>query len=155
MLHLPDQVACYPVLPLDLLDINPAHYVDELQNIVIELLRKYAIVGTKDPDRPGVQVNGRRVAHVGVAIRERITCFGFVVNVNPDLELFHQVHCDGDSHPMTSMQRESPARIRVSGIRQQLLDLIATRFGFDRISIFHNHPSSLPRLLRHAAAPRC
>ena len=153
MLHLPEQVACYPILPLDLLGISASRYVEELQNIGVELLRRFDLAGTIDRERPGVSVNGRRVVHIGVAIRERITCFGFVVNVNPDLELFHQVSCDGDPLPMTSIRRESPSRIRVSGVRQQLLDLIAARFGFDRVSVFHNHPSTLPRSLRHAAAP--
>jgi lipoyl(octanoyl) transferase len=55
---------------------------------------------------------------------------------------------------MTSLQRESVGGVRPSGVRQRLLDLLAARFGFDRVSIFHNHPSALPRSTRHAFAPR-
>jgi lipoyl(octanoyl) transferase len=154
MLHLPGQVACYPIVPLDLLGLTAARYLEELQNIALDLLRKFDLFGTIDQDRPGIRVNGRRVVHFGVAIRERITCFGFVVNVNPNLGPFHEVNCDGDPVPMTSIQRESPARVRVSGIRQWLLELIAARFGFDRVSIFHNHPSLLHRSSRYVAAPR-
>jgi lipoyl(octanoyl) transferase len=152
MLHLPGQIACYPILPLDLLGLTPAGYLTKLQSIAVDLVREFGLIGTIDQDQPGVRVNGRRVVHIGAAIRERITCFGFVVNVNPDLELFHKVNCDGDPVPMTSVQRESTARVRVSGIRQLLLELLTARFGFDRVSIFHNHPSLLPRSTRYVAA---
>jgi lipoyl(octanoyl) transferase len=77
-----------------------------------------------------------------------------VLNATPDLELFHNVYCDGDSLPMTSLQREAAGRIRTSGVRQRLLELIAARFGFDRVSVFHTHPGALPRPTPHVAAQR-
>jgi lipoate-protein ligase B len=151
MLHLPGQVACYPLLALDRLGLTPAGYVAELQAVVVELLCGYGIPGVPDPGRPGVRVGGRRVAHVGVAVRSWVSCFGVVLNVDPDLEPFHEIHCDGDPTPMTSVQRETPARARVSGVRQRLVELVADRFGFGRVSLFHTHPGVLPRPTRHAA----
>lgn len=154
MLHLAGQVACYPIIPLDLLGLTTSRYLEQLLQMGVELLRKFNITGTIDQDRPGVRVNGRRVMHLGVAVRGGITCFGMVLNVDPDLELFREVFCDADRVPMTSMQRESRGIFRLSGIRQQLLELISTRFGFDRVSIFHNHPGTMPRSTRYAVAPR-
>jgi lipoyl(octanoyl) transferase len=154
MLHLSGQVACYPILPLDALGLTVARYLAELQEAVVDLLRDYQLVGTPDADRPGVRVNGRRVAHVGVAVRDNITCYGVVLNADPDLEPFREVRCDGDSVPMTSLQREAAGRIRVSGVRQRLVELIAGRFGFDRVSVFHTHPGALPQPTRHAAPQR-
>jgi lipoyl(octanoyl) transferase len=154
MLHLPGQVACYPILPLELLGLTASRYVDELQNCALELLKALNLSGTIDPVQPGIRVNGRRVVHIGVAIRENITCYGLVVNVNPNLDLFHEVHCDGDPTPMTSLQRESSTCVRHSGIRQRLLELIADRFGFNRLSIFHNYPNATPRSKHYAAARR-
>lgn len=150
VLHQPGQVACYPVLPLDALNITPGRYVSELQAVAVDLCRDFGIEAVPDPDRPGVSANGRRVAHVGVAVRDRVSSFGLVVNVNPDLAPFRDVRCDGDPLPMTSLQRESPLRVRVSGVRQKLLELLAARFGFARVSVFHHHPAALPRPTRHA-----
>jgi lipoyl(octanoyl) transferase len=154
MLHLPGQVACYPVLPLDTLGLTVARYVGELQAVAADLVGEYELAGTTDTDRPGVRVNGRRVAHVGVAVRDNVTCFGLVLNADPDLEPFRDVRCDGDSLPMTSLQRETGGRVRVPGVRQRLVELVAARFGFDRVSVFHTHPGVLPRPTRHAAAHR-
>ncbi len=154
LLHLPGQVGCYPLLPLDTLGITPAHYVEELQAVAVDLLKEYGVTGEPDPERPGVRVNGRRIAHVGVAVRDRVTCFGLVVNADPDLEPFREVRCDGAAAPMTSLARESTLRVRVTGVRQALLERVAERFGFDRVSVFHTHPGVLPRPTRHAAAHR-
>jgi lipoyl(octanoyl) transferase len=150
MLHSPGQVACYPVLPLDRLRLTPAAYLAELQSVVVELLRGFDFTGTPDPDHPGVRVNGRRVAHVGVAVRDWVSCFGIVLNVNPDLEPFRDVYCDGDLEPMTSMQRESPNRVRLPAVRQRLVELLAARFGFGRVSVFHHHSVLPPKPATHA-----
>ena len=150
MLHQPGQVACYPVFALDALNLPAGRYVAELQAVALDLCREFGIEALPDPEHPGARANGRKVAHVGVAIHGQVSSFGLVVNVNPDLAPFRDVRCDGDPAPMTSLQRESPQRVRVSGVRQRLLELIAARFGFARVSIFHNHPAALPRPTRHA-----
>jgi lipoyl(octanoyl) transferase len=154
MLHLPGQVACYPIFPLDRLELTVARYLELLQTVVVDLLDQYSLTGVTRANLPGVWVNGRRIAHVGVAVRDGISCFGLILNAEPDLEPFREVKCDGDSLPMTSLQRETTARVRLTGVRQQLLDLLVARFGFDRVSIFHAHPAALPRPCRHVAAPR-
>jgi lipoyl(octanoyl) transferase len=154
MLHLPGQVACYPILALDRLDLTPTAYLAELQSLVVDLLRGYDIAATADPGRPGVRVGSRRIAHVGVAVRSWVACFGLVLNVDPDLEPFRDVSCDGDPLPMTSVQRETPARVRVAGVRQRLVELVAGRFAFDRVSLFHTHPGLYPRSAHHAAVTR-
>ena len=154
MLHLPGQVACNPILPLDGIGLSVAGYVRELQEVVVELLGDYRLAATLDPGHPGVHVNGRLVAHIGVAVRDGVSAFGLVVNADPDLEPFRDVRCDGDPTPMTSLQREAAGRVRVAGVRQRLVELVAARFGFDRVSVFHALPGALPQATRHAAPQR-
>lgn len=150
MLHVPGQVACYPVFALDALNLTVGRYVSELRAVACELCREFGVEVTPDAERPGVRANGRRVAHVGVAVRGNVTSFGLIVNATPDLAPFRHVRCDGDPLPMTSLVRESAHRVRVTTVRQLLLELIVKRFGFDRVSIFHTHPAALPRPTRHA-----
>jgi lipoyl(octanoyl) transferase len=153
MLHAPGQVACYPILPLDRLGITLGEYLQTLHLAVLDVLKESEVHGEL-LDVPGVLVNGRRIAHVGAAVRNNVTGYGIVLNVNPDLELFHDVHCDGDANPMTSLQRESTHRVRVSGVRQRLVDAIQTRFGFARVSLFHPPASPLPVPGFHAVPHR-
>lgn len=154
LLHVPGQVACYPMFPLDTLGLSPGGYVEQLQLLGLDLLREFGVTGELDAEHPGVLVQGRRLIHVGVAIRSGVACFGMVVNADPDLEPFRDVRCDGDRLPMTSLARESSHRVRVGGVRQRLLELISARFGFDRVSVFHTPPGAIPPHTKHAAAYR-
>jgi lipoyl(octanoyl) transferase len=150
MLHVPGQVTCYPIVPLDMLNLTVGRYVTELQAVACDLCREFGVEATPEPERPGARANGRRVAHVGVAVRNWVSSFGLIVNANPDLAPFRDVRCDGDPQPMTSLARESEHRVRVTTVRQRLVELFAARFGFGRVSIFHSHPAALPRPTRHA-----
>ena len=153
-LHVPGQVACYPILALERLGLSPAMYVAKLCGIVAELANGFGLAADVDADYPAVRVKGRRIATFGVAVRNGVTSFGFVLNVAPDLEHFQNIECDGDATPMTSLQRECPTRIRPTAVRQRLLELLADRFGFGRLSVFHSHPTFLPRVPRYATVAR-
>jgi lipoyl(octanoyl) transferase len=154
VLHVPGQVACYPILPLDQLKLTPAAYIAGLCEVVAELLASFGVHGTVDANEPAVRVHGRRIAHVGVAVRNWVSTFGLILNVTPDLELFRDLDSDGDTVPVTSLQRECPTPVRVPAVRQRLLELLARKFGFDRLSVFHSHPTILPRATRHAHTAR-
>jgi lipoyl(octanoyl) transferase len=150
MLHAPGQVSVAPILPLSVLGLTPAGYVRELCRAVAAALGHFDISAVEDDRTPGVVVGRRRVAHVGVAVRHGVTAFGAVVNVCPDLEPFRGLDCDGDPHPMTSVNREAPLPARPAAVRQLLTDEVARRFGYDRVSVFHSHPALAAGPTRHA-----
>lgn len=150
VLHAPGQVACYPILPLQTLGLTPAAYVATLTRLVGNLVSGFGVTPAVDEASQAVRANGRRVASFGVAVRDWVTTFGFVVNVAPDLAYYRDVDCDGDPLPMTSLQRECPGRVRVATVRQRLLELLAGRFRLGRVSVFHSHPTMVPRAPRHA-----
>ena len=144
-LHLPGQIACYPIVSLPQAGLTPGQYIHELETIGVELLREFDLPAERDPNTPGVRIRSRRVIHIGVAIRSGVSCFGMIVNVDPDLEWFRDIHCDGDPLPMTSIQREMPGRVRITTLRQQLVSRIASHFAFERMSLFHTPPGLLNR----------
>ena len=151
--HTPGQVVCYPILSLAELRMTPDVYVRTLCEIVAEVVQSFGIGAEIDTNAPSILVRGRRVAQVGVAIRREVTSFGVVMNVTPDLELFRDLDIDGDPTPMTSLQRECPVPVRVQAVRQRLLEALAERFHFARVSVFHSHPTFLPRTSPNAIIP--
>jgi lipoyl(octanoyl) transferase len=151
MLHVPGQVACYPQLNLQALKLSPAEYVQTLADVLVQLLTSYELQPTVDPESMVIRVRDRAIATIGVSIRSGVSSFGFVLNVAPDLELFRELQVDGDTKPMTSLQRECQhLRSRVPTVRGQLLELLAKRFKLGPWSIFHHHPLYLPRYSAHA-----
>lgn len=154
LLHLPGQVTCYPVLPIGAFGISPGEYVRRLLRAMANLAVAYSLPVEVDEVDVSVRVRGRRFAHVGTAVRNGVTLFGVVLNVNPDLEPFRFVHVDADPVPMTSLQRETTLRVTHSGVRQKLLDAICDAFALRRAVASARRPFSVLQLSRHAYAHR-
>ncbi len=152
VLHLPGQITLYPVLPIQSFGVSPGEYVRTLAGCLAAVAGGYGL--PVETDDLAVRVKGRRVGHVGAAVRNGVTLFGVVLNVNPDLELFRQVCVDGDPMPMTSLQRETPLRITPHAVRQKLLDLLCDRFALRRAVAPARRPFSVLHLARHAHARR-
>lgn len=142
VLHLPGQMIACPILALDRLGLGVATYLDRLQDVVLAVLDDFGIRGATQADRPGVWVNGRLIASVGVAVRDWVAYYGLALNINPDLHPFRMVRCDPLARePMTSLVRERRGPLRTSMVRERFLEHFAEQFGFGRTSLFFHHPA--------------
>jgi lipoyl(octanoyl) transferase len=152
-LHLPGQLAVYPILPLDRLGLGLREYLDRLHAALIDVLDDFSVQAKTRPGQAGVWVGDRMVAGVGVAVRDWVSWHGAVLNVAPDLVPFRQVRTGqpGDG-PMTSLARERHGSPRLAHIRQSLLDHFQQRFGLAQPSIFFGHPAVRSQRLAEATA---
>lgn len=142
LLHLPGQLAVFPILPLDHWGLGVASYLERLQRVVVALLDDFGVAGATRPDRPGVWVGRRLLAGVGVAVRDWVSYFGAFINVNPDLAPFRMVRTSPDEQEsMTSLARERRGPVRPSLVRERLLEHFTAAFPFERTALFTSHPS--------------
>jgi lipoyl(octanoyl) transferase len=142
LLHLPGQLAIYPILALDRLDVGLHDYLERLQQVVVAVLDDFSVKGETRLGHAGVWVGTRLVADIGVAVRNWVAYYGIALNINPSLELFRRVRTgkvtDGS---MTSLERERRGPLRPALVRERLLEHFAARFSFSRVSVFSDHPS--------------
>lgn len=155
MLHLPGQVCAYPIVPIDRWGMTAAEYTTRFLQVLLSTCTSLKIPAVADPMNPGILVNQRRLAHLGVAVRHGVTSYGAVMNVTTDLRMFRGIDCDGWPHPMTSAYRASPLPVRVASVRQLLMTNFAEHFHFDRLSIFHSHPVLSASKSHHGAIVTC
>jgi lipoyl(octanoyl) transferase len=153
LLHLPGQLALYPILPLDYLGIGVQGYLNRLHQVVQGLLEDFDIASESRVGQTGIWVGSRPIAAIGVAVRDWVTYHGMFFNLNPDLLPFRLVRW-GSSHaePMTSLERERHGRLRPAMVRERLLEHFVARFPFARISLFFDHPSLSRKTSRDALA---
>ena len=151
VLHLPGQLAVYPVLPLGRLGLGVAAYIELLQEVLVAVLDDFGVSGQTRAGQAGVWVGRRPIAAVGVAVRHGVSTFGAVLNIDPDLTLFRLVEAGapGDG-PMTSLARERRGPPRAALVRQRLLEHFAGRFGFGETDLVF-HPPGQPGHERLAA----
>jgi lipoyl(octanoyl) transferase len=154
LLHSPGQMAAYPILALDWLGMNVQQYLDKLHETIRATLTGLDVPAEVRLPTAGLWAGDRRIAHVGIAVTDWIAYHGFSINVETNLKLFRHVRCDGDERPMTSIQRERRTPVRPSTVRQRLLAEFLEQFGFDRVSIFHEHSFLTTKVPSHAVATR-
>lgn len=110
--HGPGQVMCYPILNLNVLRRDVGWYMNSLEEVIIQVLRKYSIEGGRVVAEPGVWLlgdNKRKIASVGVHMNRWHSMHGFALNYLSQQAKFSVINPCG--HPdtiMTSISEESP-----------------------------------------------
>jgi lipoyl(octanoyl) transferase len=149
LLHLPGQLAIYPILPLDWRHLGLADYLARLQRILLAVLDDFSVSGEVRPGQPGVWAGGRHIASVGVAVRDWVAYYGAYLNINVDLFPFHLVRTTpNELEPMTSLVRERRAPLRPPLVRERLLEHFTAAFPFARTAVFSDHPCLATHLAR-------
>ena len=86
------QLVVYTLIDFKRRKTSVRHIVSALENAIIATLAQYNIQSTNDPNRPGVYVGERKIASLGLRIKNGSVYHGLALNVNMDLEPFHQIN---------------------------------------------------------------
>jgi lipoyl(octanoyl) transferase len=90
--HGPGQVIVYTLLDLNRRHIGVRELVTRIENSVIELLEDYDIRANARREAPGVYVDGRKIAALGLRVRKGRSFHGLALNVDMDLEPFSRIN---------------------------------------------------------------
>jgi lipoyl(octanoyl) transferase len=90
--HGPGQLVVYPLLDLKRAALGVREFVSALERAVIGLAAEYGIVAESRRAAPGVYVEGRKLASVGVRVRRGGSYHGLALNVALDLEPFGRIN---------------------------------------------------------------
>ena len=106
--HGPGQLVGYPIVDVPLRSgAVPAH-VAAIEDVVITTLGDLGLRGAgRRPGYPGVWIDDRKIAAIGVRISGGRSMHGFALNVDPELTMFdHIVPCGIRDLQVTSLAAE-------------------------------------------------
>lgn len=86
--HGPGQLVVYFLLDVRRRGIGVRDLVDLIEQSVLEVLRSYGIAGELRRSAPGVYVDGRKIAALGLRIRKGCSLHGLSFNIDMDLGPF-------------------------------------------------------------------
>ncbi|MBO6558558.1 MAG: lipoyl(octanoyl) transferase LipB [Pseudomonadales bacterium] len=95
--HGPGQLVLYLMLELRRHKLGVRDLVTLIEESVIELLDQYDVIGLARRDAPGVYVDDRKVAALGLRVRKGRSYHGLSLNVAMDLSPFSQINPCGYS----------------------------------------------------------
>jgi len=90
--HGPGQLVIYPLLDLRRRRLGPRALVSALEQATVETLAKWGIAAYARPDAPGVYVEKKKIASIGLRIRRGASYHGLALNVAMDLEPFTRIN---------------------------------------------------------------
>ena len=126
-LHAPGQLVGYPILDLSGWRRDLHWYLRQLEEVLIRGLGALAIGEERNPGKTGVWTSGRKIASIGIHVKQWVTMHGFALNVLSDLALFDLiVPCGIAGVQMTSVAREVGAK---DGLWPRAIDAVTAAFG--------------------------
>jgi lipoyl(octanoyl) transferase len=150
--HGPGQLVGYPILDLRAYKQDLHWYLRTLEQALIEALSMLDIPAERNPGFTGVWTRGRKIASIGIHVKQWVTWHGFALNVTTDLTHFARiVPCGIPGVEMTSVERETGNEKRETLWEESVGAVVKgfeTAFRVD--TILKNGPSDSRRL---SAAP--
>jgi lipoate-protein ligase B len=105
--HGPGQLVGYPIIDLREHTQDLHWYLRTLERALITALAALRIPAERNPGFTGVWTRGRKIASIGIHVKQWVTWHGFALNVTTDLSAFDRiVPCGIPGVVMTSVLRE-------------------------------------------------
>lgn len=102
--HGPGQLVMYVLFDIQRLKIGIRSFVSILEKSIINLLAHYQIVGETQCKAPGVYIEGKKIASIGLRVKNGRTYHGIALNVCTDLTPFSGINpCGYKALEMTNM----------------------------------------------------
>ena len=133
--HGPGQLVVYVMINLRRLGIGLKSLVNSLEQVTIDLLSRYSINAARKENAPGVYVDGRKIASLGLRVQHGCTYHGLSLNVDMELSPFDRiVPCGLEGIEMTTM-RKLGVNCGTDDIGRQFAQLLARELGYNEQTV--------------------
>lgn len=142
--HGPGQLVAYPIIKMEETHLDIPQFIKMLEEVVISLLKDYNVDASRIDGKAGVWVNGKKIASIGIAIKNWITYHGIAININVDLKYFQAIKpCGFSPDLMTSLNKILDRNISLEESKRKFIEHFAKIFSVKLIEkpleIIFNH----------------
>jgi len=120
--HGPDQLTVYPIINLRHFKKDIHWFLRRLEDLIIGSLDDFGVSAKRREMFTGAWVDGRKIASVGIAIRNWITFHGLSINIKREgIENFHLIRPCGMDIEMTSVEEVLNRKVELKLIKTSLI----------------------------------
>jgi lipoyl(octanoyl) transferase len=138
LVHVPGQLALYPILSVARRGLGLAAYRERLQQTILDSCRELRIRAWCKPDHAGIFCRSGKIASLGIAVRQGVSSHGLFVNVSPRMDAIQLVR-NGDGRE-SSLTVERGVPVSMPAIRESLIRRLAARLDYDHYHLYTGHP---------------
>ena len=132
--HGPGQLIGYIIMDLRSKGISVPILISKIHEIIILTLDELDIKAKRKKNDTGVWIDQKKIASIGLSVRNWITYHGFSLNVNTDLERFNTIRpCGYDSQVMTSVNSIKRKEFSKEVIQTKIIRNFSNVFEYNKI----------------------
>lgn len=127
--HGPGQIVGYPII--NLCERRDLHaYLRDLEEVLIRTVAAFGVAATRRPGLTGIWIADRKIAAIGIAVKQWVAYHGFALNVNPNLDHFTGiVPCGITQASVTSLARECQSPPSIEQVKASLVPAFRAVFS--------------------------
>lgn len=129
--HGPGQLVVYLMLDIRRLGVNVRGLVSGIETSIVNLLREYDISANARREAPGVYVEARKIASLGLRISRGCSYHGLSLNVHMDLAPFARINPCGYEGLEVTQLYDLGVHESLSQVASRLVNQLATHFSYD------------------------
>ncbi len=129
--HGPGQLITYFLINLVSNKIGVRQCVNKLENIIIAFLNQHNIDAHAKKDAPGVYINEKKIAALGLKIRKGCSYHGFSFNNDMDLSPFNLINPCGFKGLGITQLKDVNIHIQQESLIQALIPIIQNEFSHE------------------------
>lgn len=134
--HGPGQLIVYLLIDIRRKDFNVRKLVSIIEQSIITLLADYHVIAFAKADAPGVYVNNKKIASLGLKIRKGCSFHGLALNIDMDLSPFLQINpCGYAGLEMTQCKNEG-ITLTLNELAPLLIDKLNKQLHYSKIENF-------------------
>jgi lipoyl(octanoyl) transferase len=136
--HGPGQLIVYLLINIRRKDFNVRSLVTIIEQGIIDLLKSYNINAFAKADAPGVYVNDKKIASLGLKIRRGCSFHGLALNVDMDLSPFLQINPCGYAGLEMTQCKDEGINLSAIALAPLLIEKMNQQLQYSQIeSVFH------------------
>ena len=139
--HAPGQVAVYPILPLDRLNLGLLEFRSRLEQTLLNAAEDLDVPATRGESAPGAVCRCGQFAFIGAGVRSWVSHGGMFVNVSIVQEALDLVRWSDSNVRATTLAAQRLRPTAMSTVRESLVRRLAEAFGYDDYQLHTGHPS--------------
>lgn len=129
--HGPGQLIAYTLIDLKRKNFNVREFVSLLEQTIIDLLAEYDINSNNKCEAPGVYINNKKIASIGLRVRKGCCFHGLAMNVDMDLTPFSLINPCGYPDLKITQLKEYTSCFDWQTIHEKLIRYLLENLGYN------------------------
>ena len=142
--HGPGQLLGYTLLDLKRSRISIKGLVEKIEQSIIDMLDEYGIQGHRQPGAPGVYVEKKKIAALGIRVRNGCSYHGFSMNIDMDLRPYLGINPCGYPGMEVTQLRELVPEPGFDHVISSILPRLCQELGYNLTDIIMSGVENMP-----------